>query len=300
MATQAQIKKIPPLRIVLSGGGIRGVAHTGALLALKQAGMLKAVKEFCGVSAGGLIAFCLCIGYSIEQIRSLCIQFDFGEMRSLEPENFFSFLETYGLDSGERIKRLYESLLRQKGLSPSITFAELATTSPYRLRLFASDLMTIKAREFSEAKTPSISVVTALLATSCIPCYFQPIVDPETGHLLVDGGVLNNFPLAFLTEDEKVFALGITFSEDHVQTESIDSMIQFFERIHACFHLPRTLNIWKQNHDKIIIIPCGHYPMWDFEASSEVKEDMIKKAYTAATVFMRGKMEGPKRRYSVS
>jgi hypothetical protein len=40
--------------------------------------------------------------------------------------------------------------------------------------------------------------------------------------------------------------------------------------------------------------------MWDFEASSEVKEDMIQKAYTAATVFMRGKTEGPKRRYSVS
>ena len=298
MATQAS--KIPPLRIVLSGGGIRGVAHTGALLALKQAGMLKSVKEFCGVSAGGLIAFCLCIGYTVEQIRSLCIQFDFGQMRSLDPEDIFSFFEAYGLDSGERIKRLFESLLKQKGLSPSITFAELATTSPYRLRLFASDLMTIKAREFSEAKTPSVSVVTALLASSCIPCYFQPITDPETGHMLVDGGALNNFPLAFLTEDEKDFALGITFSEDHVQTESIDNMIQFFERIHACFHLPRTLDIWKRNEDKIIIIPCGHYPMWDFEASSEVKEDMIKKGYEAAAAFIKGFSQGPKRRYSVS
>ena len=40
--------------------------------------------------------------------------------------------------------------------------------------------------------------------------------------------------------------------------------------------------------------------MWDFEASPEVKEDMIKKGYDAAAAFIKGKTEGPKRRYSVS
>ena len=48
--------RIPPLRIVLSGGGIRAVAHSGALKALEEKGMLVAVKEYIGLSAGGLIA----------------------------------------------------------------------------------------------------------------------------------------------------------------------------------------------------------------------------------------------------
>ena len=40
---------IPPRRILLSGGGIRAVAHLGALQFLESKGLLKAVKEIVGV-----------------------------------------------------------------------------------------------------------------------------------------------------------------------------------------------------------------------------------------------------------
>ena len=39
-----------PRRILLSGGGIRGLAHIGALQELERNGMLKGVIEWLGVS----------------------------------------------------------------------------------------------------------------------------------------------------------------------------------------------------------------------------------------------------------
>ena len=296
--------RIPPLRIVLSGGGIRAVAHSGALKALEEKGMLSAVKEYIGLSAGGLIAFCIAIGYSIPQLATLCQRFDFSSIRTLEFEDMLSFFESYGLDTGARLKRLLESLLRQRGLPTDLTYRQLREMRPAApvLRIFAADVCAVKPKEFSERKTPGASIVMSLMASMCIPGYFVPVKDPETGHLLVDGGALHNFPLAFLTEAEQGTALGITFSEDHVKLEKVESLPQYFQQIFACFYLPRTLDVWNKNKD-IIIIPCGEYPLWDFEASEEAKKRMIELGHKAAVDFLEGKGETPPRqgrRFSVS
>jgi NTE family protein len=294
--------KIPPLRIVLSGGGIRAVAHSGALKALEEKGMLVAVKEYIGLSAGGLIAFCIAIGYSIKNLTVLCQRFDFSSIRTLEPEDMILFFDKYGLDSGARLQRLLESLLKQKGLPAGLTYKQLRQAVPKApiLRIFAADICTVKPKEFSEKKTPGASIVMSLMASMCIPGYFVPVKDPETGHLLVDGGALNSSPLAFLTEAEKETALGITFSEDHVQMKMIDSLPRYFQQIFACFYLPRTLAIWNKNND-IIIIPCGDYPLWDFEASEDAKKRMIELGYKAGVDFLDDKVEPRiRRRFSVS
>jgi NTE family protein len=294
--------RIPPLRIVLSGGGIRAVAHSGALKALEEKGMLVAVKEYIGLSAGGLIAFCVAIGYSIPQLANLCQRFDFSSIRTLEFEDMLSFFESYGLDTGARLKRLLESLLRQRGLPTDLTYKQLRDLRPASpiLRIFAADICAVKPKEFSERKTPGASIVMSLMASMCIPGYFVPVKDPETGHLLVDGGALHNFPLAFLTEAEQETALGITFSEDHVKLEKVESLPQYFQQIFACFYLPRTLAVWNKNKD-IIIIPCGEYPLWDFEASEEAKKRMIELGYNAVADFLARKSETRGgRRFSVS
>jgi len=80
----------------------------------------------------------------------------------------------------------------------------------------------------------------------------------------------------------------------------VESLPQFFQQIFACFYLPRTLDVWNKNKD-IIIIPCGEYPLWDFEASEEAKKRMIELGHKAAVDFLAGKSEPlVRRRYSVS
>lgn len=295
--------RIPPLRIVLSGGGIRCVAHSGALKKLEESHMLVAVKEYVGVSAGALIAFCVAIGYPIPKLAGLCRDFDFSSIRALEPEDFLSFFDKYGMDSGAKLQRLIESLLKHRGLAATLSFKQLKELQPNApsLRIFAADLCTVEPREFSAIKTPNVTLVTSLMASMCIPGYFVPVKDTETGHLLVDGGALHNFPLSFLKPDEQETALGLTFSEDHVKPEKIESMYQYFQQIYACFYLPRTLDVWSKHKDKIIIIPCGDYPLWDFEAPVEAKERMIQLGYKAVSTFLADSRKATiKRRFSVS
>ena len=65
-----------PYRIYLSGGGICAMAHVGALLELSKRIPLKAIKEWMGVSAGSLMAMCLCIGYTLEDLVDFSLRFD--------------------------------------------------------------------------------------------------------------------------------------------------------------------------------------------------------------------------------
>jgi predicted acylesterase/phospholipase RssA len=294
--------RIPPQKIILSGGGIRVIAHVGALLRLEQGGMLKAVREYIGVSAGAWLCFCLCIGYNLRTIQILCKGFDFGLLRNLDPELILNMFDSFGIDDAANLRKLLESLLRQQGLPIQCTFERLYKERPtaQNLRIFAADICACKPYEFSLQKTPKATLVDALLASMCIPCYFTPIVEPETGHYLVDGGVFHNLPLAFLTDEEANYALALAFSDTHVFTEKIETLPEFFLQIYASFYVPRNQAVISKHKDKVIVIPYGHYPMWDFEAPDEVRKDMLKVGFETADLYLKEfKGEKPVRRYSV-
>lgn len=294
--------RIPPQKIILSGGGIRVIAHVGALLRLEQAGMLKAVREYIGVSAGAWLCFCLCIGYNLRTIKILCKEFDFGLLRNLDPELILNMFDSFGIDDAANLRKLLESLLRQQALPIECTFEQLYKERPtaHNLRIFAADICACKPYEFSLEKTPKATLVDALLASMCIPCYFTPIIEPETGHYLVDGGVFHNLPLAFLTDEEAEHALALAFSDTHVFTEKIETLPEFFLQIYASFYVPRNKAVITKHKEKVIVIPYGHYPMWDFEAPDEVRKDMLKVGFETADLYLKEfKGEKPVRRYSV-
>ena len=89
---------IPPRRIVLSGGGIRALAHLGSLDVLEKKGLLRSVTEYVGVSAGAFVGFCLVIGYTITELKMLCSVFDFGLIRNLDPESALEFPSSFVFD----------------------------------------------------------------------------------------------------------------------------------------------------------------------------------------------------------
>ena len=72
-----RVSRIPPRRVALCGGGVRGIAHAGVMRALRDAGFLAHVKEVIGISAGSLFALLWALEYSVEQIEQLSLAFDF-------------------------------------------------------------------------------------------------------------------------------------------------------------------------------------------------------------------------------
>ena len=101
---------IPPYRITLSGGGLKGIAHIGALEVLSEHGYLKSLREYVGISAGALVAFCLCIGCSLSELRMVVSLLDFGLIRDIDPETMLNFPETFGLDTGANLEKFLKTI----------------------------------------------------------------------------------------------------------------------------------------------------------------------------------------------
>ena len=296
---------IPPRKLVLSGGGVRAVAHLGALQVLEAQNLLSHVQEYIGVSAGAFLAFSLCIGYSLKELQQIVLSFDFQLIRNVTPESMVEFPMSFGLDNGEKLHKLLHSIMRIKGIALDITFADLPLNKS--LRCYATDLYRCTFREFSREKTPTVKITTALLASMCLPAYFVPIEDPETGHMLVDGAVVHNYPMGFLSQEEVQQSLGIAFTYEHTNVESIPDIGSFFYQIFACYYMPRTKLSEQKFKENTILIPCGQVAAWDFEASVEDRKGLITLGEKATKEFLDRMKLGsgearPKitRRYSVS
>lgn len=294
---------IPPKRICLSGGGIRAVAFLGMLEVLEKRGLLRAVKEYVGISAGAFISFGICIGYTISEMKQIAFEFDFSNIRSLEAESAIEFLENFGFDTGENLMKLLESLLKQKGLAKTLTFEQLTDLKLPALRCFATDLSTCMPREFSYERTPKVPLVCALRATMSIPIYFTPVRDPETGHFLSDGALLHSYPMAFLREEERAESLGCVFTNEHVENKNIVEPSDFIQQLFACIYVPRGRDILMKCKDNTIILPKGDFPSWNFEATKEDRIALASSAMEATIRFLDGWRKPPvhpMRRYSVS
>ena len=63
--------------LVLSGGGVRALAHVGAITRLEQLEMLTEFSNYCGASAGAGIAALLASGYTCEELFKFMITLDY-------------------------------------------------------------------------------------------------------------------------------------------------------------------------------------------------------------------------------
>lgn len=299
---------IPPRRLALSGGGMKGLAHVGALEELEAAGLLGSVREVVGTSAGALIAFCLCIGYTVAELRTLCTVFEFERIQNLQPEGILQCLETFGLDTRENLDKLLGILLKAKGMSPAITFGELAGRR-MQLRVYAADLAQCEPREFSARATPQFPVLLAVAASMAVPIYFTPVTDPETGALLVDGGLVAHFPFHHLSREEREETLGLAFDGSYKTglldcsgTASATPFLPFVQQLYfSVYHHQNRLLREEWGH-RIVDISCGAFPALHFQATADERLGLMQAGRDAVRAFLSGGRKSPRppRRYSVS
>ena len=291
---------LPPRRLIFSGGGIRVISYIGALQVFQEHNLLNHVKEFCGVSAGGLTALMLALGYSLPTLERFSFLFDFSNIRSIDPDNLLTVMETYGIDTGAELDKLLCKILFHKGFGPNTTFGDLAASGKCkRLRIWAADIQYMKLLEFSARETPHIQVRFALRASMAIPFYFIPLLHPDTGTFLVDGGVLDNYPISVLTESESEETIGLTFdfSEKPMPIETVGD---FLSRICSGYYMPSYQSLLERHRARTIVLPIGEFPSLHFEATLEEKQMLVAKGRQATELFIKGSVSSlPLRRHSV-
>ena len=295
----AKVMRIPPRRIALCGGGMRGIAHVGVMKALREAGLLKGVKEIIGISAGSLFALLWALEYTVEQIEKLSLEFDFTLLQNINPESIFNFPLTYGLDDGKGLDKLIISILRRKGFSDAATFRDIHEKHPIHLRCFATELQTSKKRVFGTLATPEASVKMAIRASMSLPIFYTPVQESGTNALLMDGGLISNLPLFFMNEVEMRQTWCVFFmSKKKEVAEPVSGLIQVVQYIYDSSNTLKDLYYIEKYSDRLIIINTQEFSILNFGESQEMRKKLIHLAYEKANEFIYLLGVRPARRYS--
>ena len=232
--------------IALSGGGARGIAHLGVLKALAEFGIKPTVVS--GTSAGGIVGGFYAAGFSPDEILDIAKHADLFSV--------FNLAFYQGIFSMNAFEKIYLKYI------PHNTFEGLSMP----LYVAATDILKCKTVYFSSGVLSS-----ALMATSCVPVAFQPVVFEGTEFL--DGGILNNFPTEPLVGKCDA-AIGVHVNSidrtvDHVHTKDL---------VDRSFHLILSASVRvKMTSCDLFIEPPGmsRFGMFDIGMA----DDIFKAGY---------------------
>ena len=278
---------IPPRRLLLSGGGMKIVAIVGAIKTLLAKNTLHCLKEVCGVSAGAWVAFMLACKTPIEVIERLTLELDYGIMRNLNIDSIMGFPEVFGLDDASNFTGLLEKIFRLVlKIDPAVTFATMK--SDIAFRCWAIDLVTTRPREFSLHKTPNVKIIDAIRASCALPFYFTAFPDPITGNLLSDGAIQGGLPIQNLSDDEKRESLCIGFSQSYPAktVQNPQDLGEFINSVLRCTIGSSNGKILEEWNHHILRISI-EYPLWNFEASREDREMLMKTGSDAVCIWLK-------------
>ena len=182
--------------LALSGGGIKGTAHIGAIKAFEE-NKIK-IDAVTGTSIGSIIAALFAMGYNSDQMLDLFNYFA-KDIFKAEPKYLVSNLRTSkrllgcGVLSGEAIEVLVNECAKLKGIN-SILDVKMPIAMP------SVDILDGKKYVFTNRKVDNeeqyindISIGKATRASCSFPGLFAPC--EYKGHRFVDGGLLDNVPV---------------------------------------------------------------------------------------------------------
>lgn len=202
--------------LVFGIGGLKGICYCGVLLALKNYGILKNIKNICGVSAGSIVSFLYIIGYSPEEIIKINLNLDYSKIMNPDYKKLM-----YGcLDDGIKFERIFNKFLSAKNIKENITMKELYELTNINFTIVVFNSTTNKLEYMNYLTEPNIKVATAVRMSSSIPLYFKPV--EYKGCMYRDGGIGITFPINYYKDKSKV--LGFRFSNTNDIIDNADKL----------------------------------------------------------------------------
>lgn len=158
--------------LVLSGGGLRGMAHIGLIKAMQEHDL--EATEIAGTSIGALVGALYANGTSTNDMLH------FFKETPLFQYNFFTFNKP-GLIDTERYYDVFKTHFNTNNFD----------ALQKKLYVVATDLLAGKEVMFHQG-----TLIHPLLASAALTPVFSPV---EISNVLyADGGIMNNFPLEYL------------------------------------------------------------------------------------------------------
>lgn len=268
----------PKVALVLSGGGAKGLAHIPLLQAMDSLGIVPDLVV--GTSMGSIIGGLYAMGYSGDSIANLMRSVDWDrliggtvaldQVSVEEKSEFRRYLVGFDYKKGKF--KVGSHVLNDQNLRElfyTLTFPTYGITDfddlPIAYRAVATDI--VNGAEVVIDKGP---LSDAMRASMALPGIFSPF--PYNGTLLVDGGVLNNFPVDVAKDLGADLVIGSDVGNNMLPKEKLDNIpAVLFQAGMLSSNLKNPEN---RRLTTIMIDNAPHltYETGDFTRSSEIYE----------------------------
>ncbi len=179
--------------LALGGGGARGFAHLGVLIALTENDI--PIDFISGTSMGAVIGAARALGMDLDRLRRLVSSLDINELLQLSESTIREVQKAIGRGLIEYVRGsdwhtndgCPQDLARIYELFSLLTANKDFSDTVIPLAVVAADLETGERVVLSEGK-----LYKAVTASAAIPGTFSPVA--HQGRYLIDGGVVNKVP----------------------------------------------------------------------------------------------------------
>jgi NTE family protein len=243
LMAQSKAGERPKIGLVLSGGGAKGLAHIGVLKVLEEAGIIP--DYISGTSMGSIIGGLYSIGYTANDLSKLnhtvdwtVLLSDYLPLRNISLEEKHDYKRFFvelpirkkhltlpsGLLEGQNLTSLLSGLTwRTAGIDSFDLF-------PYPYRCVGTDIINGEIVDFKSG-----DLAMRMRASMAIPSVFTPVVFDST-QVIVDGGVIRNFPVDEVLEMGADIVIGVYAGFKEKETsEDLNSMGKILSRSAASY-----------------------------------------------------------------
>jgi NTE family protein len=222
--------KRPKVALVLSGGGAKGFAHIGVLKVLEREGI--PIDLIVGTSMGSLVGGIYSLGYTSSELEHIVKSLNWETTLSddvprmylskndqqIKQRYIFSLPTTDG-----KVVSLPQGVIKGQnvinifcGLAGNVPVDADFSQFPISFACVATNLETGKEVILKNGFLP-----TAMYSSMAIPVAFQSSV--HDGQLLVDGGVVNNFPTDVAKKLGADIIIGVDIRKDNYERKNLHS-----------------------------------------------------------------------------
>lgn len=274
----------PRIGLVLSGGGAKGLAHIGVIKVLEEYGLRPDVIT--GTSMGSIIGGLYAAGYSAQELHEITTGVDWSDILSDESTSLKQVIMEEKGESGkyllhipvkDRKLNLPSGLIQGQNLETylaelfwPLTSSESFDSLPIPFHCMSVDILSGQAIEHSSG-----DIVKSIRASMAIPTVFSPV--KMDSMYLVDGGVLNNFPVQEARRMGADFIIGVYVSfEDEVSADELSSMPDVLFRTAALSGIVSAIDQF-DDVDLLIVPDLHDYGTEDF-GKAQILEQIGEEA----------------------
>ena len=280
----------PKVGLVLSGGGAKGFAHIGVLKELEKSGVQ--IDYIGGTSMGAIVGGLYASGYSADQIRNIIEKTDFVKLlQDYIDRNDISFFEKehgekYAISLPIKEKKVGLPLGLSKGqnvlnylieLLAPVDYIDNFSKLPIPFFCVATDIEKGEVVTLSNGSLP-----LALRASAAFPSLLNPV--EINNRLLVDGGVVNNFPVDIMKKKGVDIIIGVNVQGELLKTDKLSSVASLLMQI-------INFQMYQKSDKQIELLnvylrpDLKEYNVISFDEKDKILKEGIKNAQEYTNVF---------------